>query len=33
MCVSYGASLVNVENQEEHDFLKGIILGLKLFMY
>ena len=33
MCVFYGASLVNVENQEEHDFLKDIFLGLKHFMY
>jgi len=28
MCVSNGASLVNVENQEEHEFLKSILLGL-----
>ena len=28
-CVSNGASLVNVENQEEHDFLKGITRSLK----
>jgi len=28
MCVSNGSSLVNVENQEEHEFLKSILLGL-----
>jgi len=28
MCVANGASLVNVETQEEHEFLQSVLRGL-----